>query len=136
MKVRATTSFSVEPQVDSITYDSVRSAVEKALARLTGERDLIEDTSISRGRGYGGHVVVDLAIVFRSDSYGAVDEAMLQLAEDIASALEAGPASPRVDSHATGSSPPNRIPPLAALPNRSGVACAPSPTSGAARAAG
>lgn len=39
--------------------------------------------------------------MFRSESYGRVDEAMLQLAEHIASALETGPGSPRVDIRET-----------------------------------
>lgn len=42
-----------------------------------------------------------LDIVFRSGSYGQVDEAMLRLAEYIASALETGPGSPRVDIRET-----------------------------------
>lgn len=103
MKVRATTSFSVESSTDPITYDYLRAVVTEALSRLASEHDLVDETSITPG-GDGGRadlLVVELDIVFRSDSYGAVDDAMLKLAQHIASVLETEPTSPRIASRET-----------------------------------
>lgn len=73
------------------------------------EHGIVERADITQDEADGGNdLVVALDIVFRTGSYGQVDEAMLRLEEHISSTLEAGPGCPGVDYRETQLVPAQR----------------------------
>lgn len=91
MKVRATTSFSVDPADASITREDILTAVNDTLASFRADNDLVDELEASPHKNSAdGDLLVDVVVIFRSDSYAVVDEAMMDLTRRVVSAVEAG----------------------------------------------